>query len=78
MGFEGAGPMYTPHKVTISRPFWAGKFLVTRAQWNELMPAKNMNEMETALGGLNGAVTDVSRVDIAEYHAACHDRNWTR
>lgn len=74
MGFEGANSMHAPHKVTISRPFWAGKFPVTRAQWNELMPAKSMNEMETALGGLNGAVTDVSRVDIAEYCAKLNEK----
>ena len=69
MGFEGGAPMHSPHKVTISRQFWAGKFLVTRAQWNELMNPRQMNNKEVALGGLNGAVTDVSRVEIEDYCA---------
>lgn len=67
MGFDGGAPMHSPHKVRISRQFWAGKFLVTRLQWNELMNPRQMNEKEVALGGLNGAVTDVSRVEVEDF-----------
>ena len=67
MGFNGGGSMHSPHKVTISRQFWAGKFLVTRQQWNEIMNPKRMTEMEVALGGLNAPVTDVSRVEVEDF-----------
>ena len=67
MGCEGCGPHHTPHKVTISRPFWAGKYPVTRAQWDFFMPPRQLNELEIALGGPKGAVGSVSRKEAEEY-----------
>ena len=67
MGCDGCGPMHAPHKVTITRPFWAGKHPVTRAQWDLFMPPRRLNEQEIALGGPNGAVGNVSRKEVDEY-----------
>ena len=67
MGYEGGGPHHTPHKVTISRPFWAGKYPVTRAQWDLFMPPRKLNELEVALGGSKGAVSGVTRKEVDEY-----------
>ena len=50
-----------PHKVTISRSFWVGKYPVTREQWNKLMPEIPINQTEMALGGLKGAAGKISR-----------------
>ena len=67
MGCEGGAPMHTPHKVTITRPFWAGKYPVTRAQWDLFMPPRQLNELEIALGGSKGAVSNVSRKEVDDY-----------
>ena len=67
MGHEGCGPIHTPHQVTISRPFWAGKYPVTRAQWDLFMPPRKLDEIEIALGGPKGAVSLVRRKEIDEY-----------
>ncbi len=67
MGYEGGPPIHAPHKVTISRPFWAGKYPVTRAQWDLFMPPRKLNELEVALGGPKGAVGSVTRKEVDEY-----------
>ena len=67
MGYEGGGPQYAPHRVSITRPFWAGKFLVTREQWNTLMPQKSLNNLEIALGGDKAAVGSVTYKEVGEF-----------
>ena len=67
MGCDGCGPMHAPHKVTISRPFWAGKYPVTRAQWDMFMPPRHLNAQEIALGGSKGAASNMSRKEADEY-----------
>lgn len=67
MGHDGCGPQHTPHKVTISRPFWAGKHLVTREQWDMFMPPREMNELERALGGAKGAVGNMTRKEADDF-----------
>ncbi len=52
---------HAPHKVTISRSFWVGKYPITREQWNKLMPEIPINQTEMALGGLKGAAGNISR-----------------
>ena len=74
MGYEGGDTFYTPHKVTISRPFWVGKFLVTREQWDRFMPPRQLNEREIALGGPWGAVSKVSRKEVDAYCRKLTDR----
>ena len=64
MGYEGGGPMFAPHKVTISRPFWIAKLEVTREQWMKLMPPLRLSAVDEALGGMKAPVSDVSRRDI--------------
>ena len=60
-------PEFKPHKVTISRPFWMAKFLVTHEQWNTLMPQRRMNEMEKALGGEKAAIGGVLPKEVDEF-----------
>ena len=67
MGHEGCGPMHTPHKVTISRPFWAGKYLVTREQWNMIMPYRGMSDKERALGGEKAAMHLIARDEADDF-----------
>ena len=64
MGYEGGGPMFAPHKVTITRPFWIAKLEVTREQWVKFMPPLSLTAVEEALGGMKAPVSDVSRQDI--------------
>ena len=37
MGYDASKPEYTPHEVTITRPFWMGRFPVTVEQWGRVM-----------------------------------------
>ncbi len=37
MGFSSDKEVFRPHKVTLTRPFWMGKFPVTVEQWEKLM-----------------------------------------
>ena len=67
MGYPDGGDAFAPHKVTFSRPFWMAKYLVTREQWNVLMPSKPMSEIAKALGGDKVGVSSVSRGDIEEF-----------
>ena len=38
------------HKVTITRPFWMGKFPVTVEQWTSVMGRLNLSEAQKAMG----------------------------
>lgn len=67
MGYEDGGELFKPHKVTMSRPFWTAKFLVTREQWEVLMPPKPMSEIAKILGGEKAAMSGISRMEIEEF-----------
>ncbi len=58
---------HAPHKVTISRSFWVGKYPITREQWNKLMPEIPVNQTEMALGGMKGAAGKISRRAADEF-----------
>ena len=67
MGHEGGRESYRPRSVRISRPFWAGRYPVTREQWNVFMPPQVTNELEAALGGDRGAVGGVDRAAAVRF-----------
>ena len=67
MGHEGGRGTYRPRPVRISRPFWAGRYPVTREQWNVFMPPQETNELEAALGGDQGAVGGVNRAAATRF-----------
>ena len=67
MGYEGGHGTYRPRSVRISRPFWAGRYPVTREQWNVFMPPQETNELEVALGGDRGAVGGVDRAAATRF-----------
>ena len=67
MGYEGGRDSYRPRPVRISRPFWAGRYPVTREQWNVFMPPQETNELEAALGGDRGAVGGVDRAAATRF-----------
>ena len=67
MGHEGGRGTYRPRSVRISRPFWAGRYPVTREQWNVFMPPQETNELEAALGGDQGAVGGVDRAAATRF-----------
>ena len=67
MGYEGGRESYRPRPVRISRPFWAGRYPVTREQWNVFMPPQETNELEAALGGDRGAVGGVDRAAATRF-----------
>ena len=67
MGYEGGRESFRPRPVRISRPFWAGRYTVTREQWNVFMPPQETNELEAALGGDRGAVGGVDRAAATRF-----------
>ncbi len=67
MGYEGGKPFHTPHKVTISRPFWTARLEVTREQWTKLMPPLNLDAIEEALGGMKAPISNIRRPDIETF-----------
>jgi formylglycine-generating enzyme required for sulfatase activity len=54
----------TPHDVTISRPFWMGKFEVTQRQWERVM---GRNPSWFAASGPDFPVERVSYYDIRDF-----------
>ena len=67
MGYEGGRESFRPRPVRISRPFWAGRYPVTREQWNVFMPPQETNDLEAALGGDRGAVGGVDRAAATRF-----------
>ena len=50
------------HKVTITRPFWMGKFPVTVEQWTSVMGRLNLSEAQKAMGPKMPVCMDRSEV----------------
>ena len=55
------------HSVKISRPFWAGVYLVTHAQWGHVMPPRKLSPEQVALGGEKAAVVSITRQEVEEF-----------
>ena len=68
-GENGANVMR--HKVTITRPFWIGKYLVTREEWGVYRPKdvlkKDLNALEKAIGGMKAPCCNVSYDDAMKF-----------
>ena len=54
------------HTVTITRPFWIGKYQVTHGQWR-IFKASDLDEREKALGGMEKAKDGVRYADAMAY-----------
>ena len=74
MGYPYGGEHNKPHQVTITRPFWTAKFLITREQWETLMPPQRMNEVDLALGGLKAPISNISPQEIESFCLAMTKR----
>ena len=61
--FESSSPILR-HKVTISKPFYMGKYEVTQAQWQEVM---GDNPVPAQFRGVNNPVVNVSWEDVQEF-----------
>ena len=70
MGYEDVPHYcYHPHKVTITRPFWIGKFPVTVSQWTRSGRQENFyhSELREDLGGENIPAVRHSRDDAEDF-----------
>lgn len=61
MGNSGSkdSPTYR-HKVKITRPFWIGKYQVSREIWKQFSSDVRLNELKVECGGMKAPMTDVS------------------
>ena len=75
MGYDASKPEYTPHEVTITRPFWMGRFPVTVEQWGRVMQPiamlkqkiVNAEAVFDALGGQKMPQIYCKPVDVDEF-----------
>ena len=75
MGYDASKPEYTPHEVTITRPFWMGRFPVTVEQWGRVMQPiamlkqkiVNAEAVFDALGGQKLPQIYCKPVDVDEF-----------
>ena len=54
------------HTVTITRPFWIGKYQVTKGQW-QVFEASDLDDCDKALGGVEKAKDRVRYADATAY-----------
>ena len=61
MGNSGSkdSPTYR-HKVKITRPFWIGKYQVSREIWKQFSSDVRLNELKVECGGMKAPMTDMS------------------
>ena len=62
-----------PHKVTITRPFYMGKYEVTQAQWNHVMRKRTWSNPSAFGGRLSNPVDRVSWLDAQEFIARINE-----
>jgi len=56
------------HKVTITRPFWIGKYQVTRGAWAQFSKEARTHDIEKSrFGGNNAAMVDVSFYEVLQF-----------
>ena len=58
------------HKVTITRPFWIGKYQVTRGVWAQYSKDIRTSDEKEMYGGKNAAMVDIS------FHAVLQFCDW--
>ena len=67
---EADGP---PHKVTITKPFYLGKYEVTQAQWNHVMRKLPWNNPSSFGGRLGHPVENVSWLEVQDFIAKINE-----
>jgi formylglycine-generating enzyme required for sulfatase activity len=63
---EADGP---PHEVTITKPFYIGKYEVTQAQWNHAMRRLTWSNPSSFGGRLSNPVENISWLEVQEFIA---------
>ena len=56
-----------PHRVTLTRPFYIGKYEVTQSQWNQVMRQLTWNNPSHFGGRLTHPVENVSWLEVQEF-----------
>ncbi len=67
---EEDGP---PHKVTITKPFYIGKYEVTQAQWNHVMRKLTWNNPSSFGGRLSNPVESISWLEAQDFIARVNE-----
>ena len=67
---EADGP---PHKVTITKPFYIGKYEVTQAQWNSVMRKLTWSNPSSFGGRLSNPVESISWLEAQEFIAKINE-----
>jgi formylglycine-generating enzyme required for sulfatase activity len=67
---EADGP---PHQVTITKPFYMGKYEVTQAQWNHVMRKLTWNNPSSFGGRLSHPVENVSWLEAQDFIAKINE-----
>jgi formylglycine-generating enzyme required for sulfatase activity len=62
-----------PHPVTITEPFYIGKYEVTQAQWNHVMGKLPWNNPATFGGRLSHPIENISWVEAQEFIAKVNE-----
>ncbi len=55
------------HKVTITRPFWIGKYQVTRGVWAQYSKDIRTSDEKEMYGGKNAAMVDISFHEVLQF-----------
>jgi formylglycine-generating enzyme required for sulfatase activity len=67
---EADGP---PHEVTITKPFYIGKYEVTQSQWNHVMRKLTWNNPSSFGGRLSNPVESISWLEVQEFVAKINE-----